>query len=84
MILNIILGAGDEIAERMQGECLTVLDVLSKTDLSLSVIYSLLQNKQQIDFKIACELSKLFDTSIEYWLNFENEYQNQLRCIMAI
>lgn len=51
MILNIIVGAGDEIAERMQGQCLTVLDILTKTDLSLSVIYNLLNNKQPIDFK---------------------------------
>jgi hypothetical protein len=29
MILNIIVGAGDDIAERMQGKCLTVLDVLN-------------------------------------------------------
>jgi hypothetical protein len=26
MILNIIVGSGDDIAERMQGKCLTVLD----------------------------------------------------------
>ncbi|MFA6097414.1 MAG: HigA family addiction module antitoxin [Candidatus Paceibacterota bacterium] len=66
-----------EFLKDMLDECsITQLELAQRTDISKKIINDIVQGKNPITLATAFKLSKVFDLSVEYWINLQNLYDS--------
>lgn len=73
------LGPGDTIREELEyygWEQKDLAEVMGRTEKSIS---QLITNKAPVTYETACQLSKIFNQSTQFWLNLDANYRQRLQ-----